>query len=140
MIIRRPDDIPSSEITPEREYLGRREFIRKAGIGGAAFSVAAPQLLAAGDRAAVEESGGEVAQEEEPNSWEEITNYNNFYEFGVDKEDPAALSGDFKPKPWTVRVEGLCNKPGDYGLEDLVKPHKVVGVDLAPEPAESLPA
>ena len=126
MLIKRSDDIPSSEITPEREYLDRREFVRRAGLGGAAFTVAAPQLLGACDRAAVEDSGGEVAQAEEPNSWEEITGYNNFYEFGVDKEDPAALSGNFKPKPWTVRVEGLCDKPGDYGFEDLVKPHKVV--------------
>jgi methionine sulfoxide reductase catalytic subunit len=127
MLIKRPDDIPSSEITPEREYVNRRQFIRKAGIGGAAFGVAAPQLLAACDRAAVEEHAGEVTEQQEAaNSFEEITSYNNFYEFGVDKEDPKANSAQFKPKPWTVRVEGLCNKPGDYGFEDLVKPHKVV--------------
>ncbi len=128
MLIKRPDDIPSSEITPERDYLDRRTFLRKAGIGGAAFGVAAPQLLAACDRAAVEEHAGEVGAavpQEEANSYEEITSYNNFYEFGVDKEDPKANSGQFKPKPWTVRVEGLCNKPGDYGFEDLVTPHKV---------------
>jgi methionine sulfoxide reductase catalytic subunit len=128
MLIQRPlyQEVPSSEITPERDYLGRREFLRKAGLGGAAFTVAAPQLLAACDRAAVDEAGGEVAaQAEEPNSYEEITSYNNFYEFGVDKEDPKANSGAFKPKPWSVRVDGLCNKPGDYGFDDLIRPHRI---------------
>jgi methionine sulfoxide reductase catalytic subunit len=128
MLIKRPlyQEVPSSEITPERDYLGRREFLRKAGLGGAAFTVAAPQLLAACDRAAVDEAGGEVAaQAEEPNSYEEITSYNNFYEFGVDKEDPKANSGAFKPKPWSVRVDGLCNKPGDYGFDDLIRPHRI---------------
>jgi sulfoxide reductase catalytic subunit YedY len=62
---------------------------------------------------------------EQPNSYEEVTGYNNFYEFGTDKEDPKANAGNFKPMPWTVRVEGLCNKPGNYGYEDLVKPHKI---------------
>jgi len=125
MIIKRADDVPSSEITPERDYLNRRDFLRRAGTGGVAFSVAAPQLLAACDRAAVDEAGGEVAGQETPNSWEEITSYNNFYEFGVDKEDPKANSAHFKPAPWTVRVDGLCGKPGDYGYEELVKPHKL---------------
>ena len=125
MLIRKPDDIPSSEITPERDYLDRRGFLRRAGIGGAAFTVAAPQLLSACDRTAVEDDAGEVAVQEKPNTYEEITSYNNYYEFGVDKEDPKANSGNFKPKPWSVRVEGLCDKPGDYGFEDLIKPHKV---------------
>ena len=125
MLITRPADIPSSEITPEQDYVNRRQFLRTAGVGGVAFSVAAPQVLAACDRAAVEEQGGEVSRQEKPNTYEEITSYNNFYEFGVDKEDPKANSGRFTPQPWTVRVDGLCAKPGDYGFEDLVKPHKV---------------
>jgi sulfoxide reductase catalytic subunit YedY len=125
MIIRRPPDIPSSEITSERDYLGRREFLRRAGIGGAALAVAAPQVLAACSSEVVEEATGEVAQEDRVNTFEEITSYNNFYEFGTDKEDPKANSGAFKPKPWTVRVEGLCKKPGDYAFEDLVKTPKV---------------
>ena len=126
MLIKRPPDVPSSEITSEKDYLGRRDFLRKAGLGGVALAVAAPQLLAACDGAAVEESAGEVTElQETPNSFEEITSYNNYYEFGTDKEDPKANSGAFKPQPWTVRVEGLCNQPGNYGFEDLVKPHKL---------------
>jgi methionine sulfoxide reductase catalytic subunit len=126
MIIRRPTDIPSSEITSESLYLNRRRFLRDAGLATAAIAVGAPAALAActGDR--VEESPGEViGQQEEPNTYEEITSYNNFYEFGTGKEDPKANSGAFKPLPWSVRVDGLCDKPGNYALEDLVKPHRI---------------
>jgi sulfoxide reductase catalytic subunit YedY len=61
--------------------------------------------------------------EDKPNTYEEITHYNNFYEFGYGKEDPSDpdLNGRFKPMPWTVRVEGLVKKPADYHLEDLIK-------------------
>ena len=124
MIIRKPSDIPSSEITPERDYLNRRDFLRRAGIGGAALAMT-PLAACQREDARVIESGGEVSQEEAPNSYEEITGYNNFYEFGFDKEDPKANSGNFKPMPWSVRVEGLCDKPGNYSYEDLVKPHKI---------------
>jgi sulfoxide reductase catalytic subunit YedY len=126
MIIRRPPDISSSEITPEALYLNRRRFLREAGLATAALALGAPAALACtGDL--VEESAGEVTggQQEEPNSYEEITGYNNFYEFGTGKEDPKANAGAFKPMPWTVKVDGLCNKPGDYAFDDLVKPHRV---------------
>jgi sulfoxide reductase catalytic subunit YedY len=122
MIIRRPPDIPSSEITSEADYLGRREFLKRAGIGGAAMAAAA-----CGGGRVEEAAAGEVAQQQEdqPNTYEEITSYNNFYEFGTDKEDPKANSGDFKPLPWTVRVEGRCKKPGNYGYEELIKANKI---------------
>ena len=128
MLIKRPADVPSSEITPESQYLGRRDFIRNAGLGAAALALVAPAALAACSRDAVREAAGEVAlnpQEDQPNSYEEITSYNNYYEFGTDKEDPKANSGEFKPLPWTVRVEGLCKKPGNWTYEDLIKPHKI---------------
>ena len=134
MVIKRNPDIPSSEITPEGVYLNRRAFIRNAGLGAAGLAIGAPAALAACTPDAAErgegersgEAGGEVAaQADEPNSYEEITSYNNFYEFGTDKGDPKANSGAFKPLPWTVRVDGLCRKPGTYALEDLVKPHRI---------------
>jgi methionine sulfoxide reductase catalytic subunit len=125
MLIKRPDDIPSSEITPEGLYLDRRRFIRNAGLGAAALAFGAPGVLAACARDTVDQAGGEVEQREEPNTWEEVTGYNNYYEFGTGKDEPKANSGGFKPKPWSVRVDGLCNKPGNYGLEDLVKPHRI---------------
>ena len=60
---------------------------------------------------------------EDTNSLEDITTYNNFYEFGTDKADPAQNSGKFKPRPWSVVVAGECAKPGTYTLEDILKPH-----------------
>ena len=126
MLIKRPPDIPSSEITSERDHLGRRQFIRDLGLGAAAVAVGAPSVLAACTRDRSSESAGEVsAQQETPNTYDEITSYNNYYEFGTDKEDPKANSGTFRPQPWTVRVDGLCKKKGDYHFDDLIKPHKI---------------
>jgi sulfoxide reductase catalytic subunit YedY len=86
MLIRRPDDIPSSEITPEGLYQNRRAFIGTAG-ALALGTVAAPSVLQAmtGNR-----------QDEKPNSYEDITTYNNFYEFGTDKDEPAQNAQGFK--------------------------------------------
>jgi len=63
-----------------------------------------------------------VTTDEKLNSFEDITGYNNYYEFGTGKSDPKAYSGSLKTSPWTVKVDGLCNKPADYHLEDLIKP------------------
>ena len=124
MIIKRRPDIPSSEMTPERDYIRRREFLEKAGLGG--LGVLA---LTGGAGTAL---GGRVAsllastrQDEAPNSFEEVTSYNNFYEFGTDKEDPKANAGKFKPTPWSIAVDGLCKKPGTWSYEDLIKPHTI---------------
>jgi methionine sulfoxide reductase catalytic subunit len=133
MLIRRPDDIKPSEITDEQLYINRRKFLALTG----SFGIAAAGLAACGrdDERHWANSSGDVAtdraqeaaqgQQDKLNSYEEITSYNNFYEFGTDKEDPAANSGAFKPQPWTVRVDGLVKKPADYHFEDLVKPHKL---------------
>jgi methionine sulfoxide reductase catalytic subunit len=125
MNIRKPDDIRSSEITPEGIYVNRRQFIARAGAIGAGVMAGSSLLAACGSGDAREYSAdGEVAlQGEKVNSYEEITNYNNFYEFGYDKQDPADpdLNGKFKPKPWTVRVEGLVKKPADYNFDDLIR-------------------
>lgn len=117
MLIKKPDDVPSSEITPEGLYLSRREFL---GAAAAAFAATLPL-------AACEAQGAEAAsQRDEPNSFEDITRYNNFYEYGTDKSDPARLApGLLKTRPWTVKVDGLCKRPGDYAFDDLVKPHRV---------------
>jgi sulfoxide reductase catalytic subunit YedY len=106
MLIRKPDDIPSSEITPESVYVNRRGFIGAA--AAAIATVAAPASLVA---CAAEAEGAQ----DKANSYEEITQYNNFYEFGTDKEDPARLAPRLlKTRPWTVSIEGLCRKPGRY--------------------------
>jgi len=118
MLIRRPDDIPSSEITPERDYLDRRRFLG-LGTAAAALALAAPASLAAC-------ADAEGAQADAPNSWDEITSYNNFYEFGTGKSDPAENAPKtLKTRPWTVRVDGLCARPGQYAFDDLVRQNRI---------------
>jgi methionine sulfoxide reductase catalytic subunit len=112
MLIKRPDDIASSEITPEELYLNRRKFLAVAGVATA--GVIGSGKIASAFAAA-------PSQEDKPNTWEEITTYNNFYEFGTGKDEPAQNAGNFKTKPWTVKVDGLVKKPADYHLEDLLK-------------------
>jgi sulfoxide reductase catalytic subunit YedY len=135
MIIRskKPSDIPSSEITPERDYLNRRSFIRSAAAGAAGLALA-PGGLAALSRGRLGVGGlgqqvkyADMKSElgEPVNSYEEITTYNNFYEFGTGKSDPAENSGRFEPRPWTVAIEGHVKNPGSYQLEDFLAPYKV---------------
>lgn len=107
--------IPSFEITPKSVYLRRRELLRLAA-GGLALA-AAPQAFAAPLTA--KKTDYKVPDELTPK--ESVTTYNNFYEFGTDKGDPAANAGNFKPTPWTVKVDGLVGKPQTFGLEDLMK-------------------
>ena len=126
MFIRRAPDIRSSDITPERHHVSRREWIVAAGALGAAAMLPARALGVARQQgpAAVGTPYG-LQKDDKPTPWEDVTNYNNFYEFGTDKEDPAENSKQFVPRPWTVKVEGLVGKPGEYRLEDFVKPHKL---------------
>ena len=123
MIIRRKPDISSSEITPE----GRSDHARCCRLlhEGSAVEVDAlgPQALAgATPRQEIHPRFATLSSEmDEPlNSYEEITTYNNFYEFGTRKSDPAENSGAFNPRPWKVQIGGLVNKPGDYELDDIL--------------------
>ncbi len=127
MLIRRAPDIRASQITDERLYLNRREFIRTAGVALAAAGVA----LKAGQTTVSAQSAipqyrklpfGPFHTNEGLNSFDEITTYNNFYEFGSDKSDPARYGGRLKTRPWKVEVEGLCGKPGEYDIDDFLKP------------------
>ena len=132
MLIRPAATIRASEITDEQVYLRRREFMRIA--GGAALAAAAAPLLSAASEAAPagatqtplpDVKPKVVATDEKLNSFDEITSYNNFYEFGTGKNDPQRYAGRLKTSPWTVKVDGLCAKPADYALEDLIKPHQL---------------
>ena len=116
MIIRnRPKSQPaSSEITSESDYLNRRSFI-----GAAATAVGAATVL--GPAACLDAQQAD----DELTPLEDITSYNNFYEFGLAKEDPSANAHTLVTKPWTIKVDGLCNNPADYQLEDLIKPAAV---------------
>jgi len=127
MLIKKPDDILPSEITPANVYRERRRFLREAIAAG--IVGAAPGLI--GAQAAVLPGSGKLADVRKSNfstvekltSYKDVTTYNNFYEFGTDKSDPARNAKDFRARPWTVRVEGACRKPAVYQLEDFVRPH-----------------
>ena len=129
VLIRRAPDIPTREITDESVYLRRREFLR----GAASATVATGMALVAGGRsraAARSEYAvlpgvepGPFSTGEEQTRSDDATSYNNFYEFGTDKEDPARNAGAFVVKPWSVAIEGEVGKPGTIDLEELTKPH-----------------
>lgn len=126
MLIRRSEDIKPSEITPEHLYVNRREFMRSASVAGIGLAshLLLPGILIGQDRWPRGRKGP-YDTDEEVSTFKDITTYNNFYEFGVDKSDPAENSGRFKPKPWTVRIEGEIKRPATYNLEDLLAPHKL---------------
>jgi methionine sulfoxide reductase catalytic subunit len=131
MLIKHPSDIPSSEITSKAEYLNRREFMQVAGVAGAAAALAAGGLAAGEVSLPAQEAAhgrklegvksSPLSTDAKPNSWKDITTYNNYYEFGTNKEDPAANARNFKTAPWTVTVDGECNKKAAWHLEDILK-------------------
>ena len=122
--IKRNWEIPESEVTPESLYLRRREFIKTGGLIGGALLLnplaAAQASIAIGDY-----QEKVVSLDEEITEEEDATSYNNFYEFGTGKEDPKKHSQRFQTDDWQIVVSGECEKPGTYGLEDLVKPFPI---------------
>ncbi|MFA7387724.1 MAG: protein-methionine-sulfoxide reductase catalytic subunit MsrP [Thiohalobacteraceae bacterium] len=122
-MIRTPADIPPSEITPESVYRARRQFLQAgaAVVGAGLLSRLAPAQAQTGrfsDAARSPFSTDETATE-----FKDVTTYNNFYEFGVGKGDPAKNAHSLKTSPWSVEVAGECAKPGRYNLEDVLRPH-----------------
>ena len=115
--------IKSWEITSESNYLNRRQFIRDAGlvIGGGVLAGTLPQGARADERD-LDTVPGPYSTDEEPNSWQDVTTYNNFYEFGTGKEDPYQNAGGFVASPWSVKISGECDKPGEYAFEDIITP------------------
>ncbi len=123
-------ELPSSEITPESAYLDRRRFLAAAGIVGAGLLATGSLSRAAfaSARAPQQKSLGTpygLQPGDDPTPEEDVTSYNNFYEFGTGKGDPVENAQGFITRPWTVKVEGLVKKPGSYQLEDFLKPSKV---------------
>ncbi len=131
-----PEKIKSSEITPEPAYLNRRQIIRAVALVGTTAATAL--LYRKLNPAAVETSKGErlatvpnssaddatrkgFVTNEKLTAIEDITNYNNFYEFSTDKQGVASAARGFVTKPWNVSVGGLVNKPTTFGLEELLK-------------------
>ena len=99
-------DLKAKDVTDEALFLNRRTLL--AGIAGTGIgSVLAPPAMA--------------TEELEPNSWDDITSYNNFYEFGTRKDDPKRYAGALTTKPWSVQITGLVDRPGVYDFEDIMK-------------------
>jgi len=125
------DKIHFSEVTPEHVYLNRRQFMKFGALAAGALALAAcrSEQTEAPEQTSMPET--ESANVNVPaglkdelgdpaNSFEDITNYNNFYEFSTDKQAVAMLSKDFKVSPWTVEVKGLVNKPTTFAFEDIL--------------------
>jgi sulfoxide reductase catalytic subunit YedY len=131
------EDIPSSEITPKRTYLNRRTFLASGAVAAAAALVGSRKWLklpspeaSVSAASAQSESGNpkldvvkktDYAAGEKATSLKDITNYNNFYEFGTDKYSPAGEAQQLRTRPWTVSVEGLVKKPKTYDIDAILK-------------------
>ncbi len=128
MLIKPASDIRSSEITDKKVYLNRRQFIQAAAgtaVVAAAGTIAAPVLSAKTPAPHGRKLTGiqksKFSTDERPNAWDDITTYNNFYEFGIDKDAPSMYAGKLKTSPWTVAVDGEVAKKATWNLEDILK-------------------
>jgi len=123
MLIRRASDILPSEITPRELFENRRAFLRDTGLLAAGVAIAglgARRVHAQGKVfAAAKKSPFSIT--ETPTPFKDVSTYNNFYEFGTGKDDPAERAGTLKPRPWTVSVEGECAKPKRWDVDELTK-------------------
>lgn len=135
MLIKSAQALTENDVTPESIYLARRDFMRGAltfsaalGAGVAANLSAAPSQIAEGDLPAPDwikqKIAGATADtqnlKETLTPYEHVSSFNNFYEFGYEKSDPAEKSHKFKPYPWKVEISGEVKNPGSYALEDLL--------------------
>jgi len=137
MLIKRPDDIAAAEITDESIYLGRRRLLRTLGLAGSALLVGCSQKQ--GDTDAKADAQAQTdslptinlarktdyANSEAQTSFKDATHYNNYYEFGTDKSDPAQNSAKFQPKPWSVEIAGHAEVTGNFTLEDILKSQSI---------------
>jgi methionine sulfoxide reductase catalytic subunit len=126
--MRKSADLTEADITPKSVYLNRRQILRAMGLGAAAIAggkvfsrLAFPSTpVEAGTKLDVSIKSP-FSTTEKVNTFEDVTHYNNFYEFGTDKSDPARNSGKFRTSPWTVSVEGEVAKPAKYSMDDILK-------------------
>jgi sulfoxide reductase catalytic subunit YedY len=130
MLIKRPEEIKSSEITDESFYLNRRTFIRGAALAATTLgtgylyrtlTATSRQPQGSADLSSVDAELGGLRGGESLTSYEDITNYNNFYEFSTNKQAVARRAREFITRPWTVQVEGYVNKPKSYDIDELLK-------------------
>jgi len=125
MVIKQSPDLRWSDVTDRRLYLRRREFLRLAGAGvgvGLGTSWAAPGAAGqgSGQKLPTVRKSPLSTTGEELTPFKDITTYNNFYEFGIDKDDPSRNAGSLRTRPWTVKIDGAVAKPGKYSVDDLI--------------------
>ena len=124
MLIKKPCDIKPSEITDRAVYARRRDFMKAAAslgfgtVAGRARALVGPVGKGSAIAGVTDSAYG---RELEPTAYEHVTGYNNFYEFGTDKEDPARNAHTLRTRPWTVVVDGECEAPGEIGIEDILE-------------------
>ena len=117
MLIQKPADIRYSEVTPKSVYLNRRKFL--AGVPAAFLGARAARAQAGAKLPNLAKSP--FSTTEKPNTYADVTHYNNFYEFGTGKQQPAQNSTNFKTSPWTVSIEGDVAKPRKFSIDEIMK-------------------
>jgi sulfoxide reductase catalytic subunit YedY len=123
VLIKKPVDIRPSEITSKESYFNRRKFMQAAALAGGSIVAgdALPAIIPNEKRAKLEGVvPSEFSTDETPNSYVDVTTYNNYYEFGLRKDDPFRNSQEFKPRPWSIEVTGDAGVTGSFALEDFV--------------------
>src|SRR5208337_4909694 len=128
MLLRKASDIPSSEITPKSLYLNRRKFLAGAALAGAAAMVGtrfgelvSPAMAVQANTKIDGIQKSLFSTTEKITPYNDVTNYNNYYEFSTDKYEPAGLAKNFKSRPWKVSIEGLVNKKQTLEVDDIIK-------------------
>jgi sulfoxide reductase catalytic subunit YedY len=128
MLIRKTPDLTYADVTPQSVYLDRRKFLQAMGIVGAAtaagkglFDLAMPSQTAFAATPLTGLIKSPFSTTEKQNSLNDVTHYNNFYEFGTDKGDPAKNSQNFRTSPWTVSIEGEVAKPRKFTMDEILK-------------------
>src|SRR5260370_25391997 len=130
MLIKKPNDIPSSEVTPKSAYVSRRTFITGAIATGAALAGGLYLRNTGSGDGSVEANGAKLTDlikspfstTEKPTSFKDITNYNNYYEFSTDKYEPNGLSKNFRTRPWTVKIGGEVKKAKTLDIDAILQP------------------
>ena len=128
MLIKKAQDLKYSDITPRGVYLNRRKFIAEAAVAGGAllagrslWNLISPSQSVSANTKLVVSSKSPFSTTEKQNTYNEVSTYNNFYEFGSDKGDPARNSGKFRTSPWSVSVEGEVEKPRTFSMDEIMK-------------------
>jgi len=128
MLIRKAPDLTYADVTPKSIYLNRRKFLQAVGIVGATaaagkglFDLAFPSQSAFASTKLTGLAKSPFSTTEKQNSYEDVTHYNNFYEFGTDKSDPAKNSKNFNTSNWVVSVEGEVSKPRKFTMDEILK-------------------